>query len=75
MLSSDVNPSDPSLIDLTNDNDVPNNGRINDYGYGSDSDLDDCNDPVAETPKNQSTTSPISTRKPGSKIRPKDADE
>ncbi|KAF8554150.1 hypothetical protein OG21DRAFT_1484930 [Imleria badia] len=49
LLSSDVNPSDPSLVDLTDDHDVPSNARIDDYGYGSDSDLDDCDDPIPAT--------------------------
>ncbi|KAF8546791.1 hypothetical protein OG21DRAFT_1490813 [Imleria badia] len=60
LLSSDINPTDPSLIDLTDDNDVPNNARIDDYGYGSDSDLEDCNDPIPitnpEAPKNKSAS-------------------
>ncbi|KAI9458726.1 hypothetical protein HD554DRAFT_2317107 [Boletus coccyginus] len=49
LLSSDINPSDSSLVDLTDDNDVPSSARIDDYGYGSDSDLDDCNDPIPVT--------------------------
>ncbi|KAF8546942.1 hypothetical protein OG21DRAFT_1490669 [Imleria badia] len=56
--SSDVNPSHPSLIDLTDDNDVPSNAWPDEYGYGSDSDLDDCNEPIpatnSEAPKDQS---------------------
>ena len=60
VLSSDINPSDPSLVDLTDDNDVPNSARIDDYGYGSDSDLDDCNDPIPatnpEVPKGRSAS-------------------
>ncbi|KAI9458730.1 hypothetical protein HD554DRAFT_2029541 [Boletus coccyginus] len=41
LLSTDINPSDPSLVDLTDDNDVPSSARIDDYGYASDSDLED----------------------------------
>ena len=41
MLSSDINPSDPSLSDLTDANDIPRSVPIDDYGYRSDSDLDD----------------------------------
>ena len=68
MLSADIRPSDPSLIDLTDDNDVPNNARIDDYGYGSDSDLDDYNGPAvpAGTPGDQSATLSTSTCKMGS---------
>ena len=51
MSGSDVNPSDPSLVDLTDDHDVPSNAQIDDYGYGSDSDLEDCNDPIPTTPE------------------------
>ena len=48
VLSTDIQPSDsdPSLVDLTDDKDVPSHARIDEYGYGSDSDLDDCTDPV-----------------------------
>jgi len=60
VLSSDINPSDPSLVDLTDDNDVPSSAHINDYGYGSDSDLNDCNDPIPatnlEVPKDKSAS-------------------
>ena len=60
MLSSDVNPSDPSLVDLTDDHDVPSNAQIEEYGYGSDSDLEDCDDliPVTnpEAPKDRSAS-------------------
>ena len=79
MLSSDINPSDPSLIDLTDDNDVPSNAGIDDYGYGSDSDLDDCDDiiPVAnvEAPNRRSATLSTSPSKIGAKTRSKDDDE
>ncbi|KAG6369513.1 hypothetical protein JVT61DRAFT_14311 [Boletus reticuloceps] len=58
VLSSDINPSDPSLVDLADDHDIPSNARIDEYGYGSDSDLDDCNDLIPATrPKCQRTTS------------------
>ncbi|KAG9308235.1 hypothetical protein JVU11DRAFT_12253 [Chiua virens] len=56
LLSSDTNPSDPSLLDLTDENDVPNNLRIDDYGYESDSDLDECNDPVENVEKSKDQT-------------------
>ena len=79
MLSSDINPSDPSLIDLTDDNDVPSNARIDDYGYGSDSDLDDCDDiiPVANIkgPNRQSATLSSSPCKISAKARSKDHNE
>ncbi|KAG9310050.1 hypothetical protein JVU11DRAFT_10093 [Chiua virens] len=41
LLSSDVDPSDTSMFDLFDENEVPNDLRIDDYGYGSDSDLDE----------------------------------
>ncbi|KAH0826790.1 hypothetical protein J3R83DRAFT_5209 [Lanmaoa asiatica] len=79
LLSSDINPSDPSLIDLTDDNDVPSNALIDDYGYGSDSDLDDCNDPIpvanVEAPKNQPATSSTTPSKTSAKTEFKDDDE
>ena len=76
VLSSDINPSDSSSIDLTDDNDVPGHARIDDYGYASDSDLDDCNDPVvdAEMTEQSATISP-STAKMGSRTQSKDDDE
>lgn len=61
-LSSDINLSDPSLSDLVDDNDVPNNLLIDEYGYASDSDLDDDEeDPLVpnvktETQKDQPAT-------------------
>ncbi|KAI9458728.1 hypothetical protein HD554DRAFT_2224609, partial [Boletus coccyginus] len=64
LLSSDTSPSDPSLIDLMDDDDVPNNARIDDYGYGSDSDIDEYDDPIPvanpEAPKDRAVASPIS---------------
>jgi hypothetical protein len=67
VLSSDINPSDPSLIDLTGDNDIPSNAHIDDYGYESDSDLEECDDPIPvanpEAPKYRSVASSTS---PGS---------
>ena len=68
MLSSDVNPSDGSLSDLTDANDVPNHVRIDDYGYGSDSDLGEDDEgpsiPIADTeaPKDEAAT--VSTTPP-----------
>ncbi|KAI9458729.1 hypothetical protein HD554DRAFT_1691639 [Boletus coccyginus] len=60
VLSTDIDPSDPSLVDLTDDNDVPTSARIDDYGYGSDSDLEDCSDPTpvtnTEVPKSNSAS-------------------
>lgn len=77
MLSSDINPSDPSLIDLTDDSDVPNNARIDDYGYDSDSDLDDCNEPIVntETSKDQSATLSKFTDRMGYQTQSKEDDE
>ena len=61
VLSSDVNPSDGSLSDLTDASDVPNHVQTDDYGYGSDSDLDeDDEEPptatVSKTPPKISVT-------------------
>ncbi|KAI9458718.1 hypothetical protein HD554DRAFT_1995177, partial [Boletus coccyginus] len=64
LLSSDT-PSDSSLIDLMDDD-----ARIDDYGYGSDSGIDDYVDPIPvanpEAPKDQSvalvTNFPLRTR-------------
>ncbi|KAF8554151.1 hypothetical protein OG21DRAFT_1509305 [Imleria badia] len=77
LLSSDTNPSDPSLIDVTGDNDIPSNAPIDDYGYESDSDLDDCDDnidPVTnhEAPKDQSDASPP---KASAELQSKDSNE
>ena len=68
MLSSGTIPSGPSLVDLTGDNDIPSDARIDDYDYASDSDLDDCDDPIPavanpETPKDHSVVSLTSTSK------------
>ena len=60
MLSSDVNPSDGSLRDLTDANDVPNHVRIDDYGYGSDSDLDE-DDEEATIPVSGTEATTVST--------------
>ncbi|KAH0826789.1 hypothetical protein J3R83DRAFT_5207 [Lanmaoa asiatica] len=81
LLSSDINPSDPSMVDLTDGNDVPSNVPIDDYGYGSDSDLDDDDGespiPIADTvaPKDPSTM--VSTLPPhiNVMIQPKDDDD
>lgn len=43
MLSSKIDPSNPSFTELIDDN-APCNIRMDDYGYGSDSDLDDCDE-------------------------------
>ena len=79
MLSSDINPSDPSLIDLTGDNDIPGNARIDDYGYESDSDLDEYDDPIPvanpEAPKDQSTAPPTSPSEGSAEAQPKDPNE
>lgn len=67
MLSSDINPSDPSLMDLTGDDDIPSSAQIDEYGYESDSDLDDCDDTVPainhEVPKGYPATPPSSPPK------------
>jgi len=44
VFSSDLAPADPSLIDIVDNNDVPEGAQIDAYGYGSDSDLDECED-------------------------------
>ncbi|KAF8546793.1 hypothetical protein OG21DRAFT_1527598 [Imleria badia] len=59
LLSADINTSDPSLMDLTGDNDIPSSAPMHDYGYESDSDLDDCDEPVLEASKDQSPASPV----------------
>lgn len=78
MLSSDINPSDSSLIDLAGDNDIPGNAHIDDYGYDSDSDLEECDNliPVAnpETPKDQSVASSTSPCEDSAETQPKDND-
>jgi hypothetical protein len=78
VLSSDINPSDPSLIDLTGDNDIPSIAHIDDYGYDSDSDLEECDDliPVAnpEVPKDQSEASSTSPSEGSAEAQPKDND-
>ena len=78
MLSSDINPSDPSLVDLWDDSDIPSNARIDDYGYESDSDLDECDDPdpVAnpEAPKDHSATLAMSPSSTSVETQPKDDD-
>jgi hypothetical protein len=75
VLSSDINPSDPSLIDLTDDNDVPTDAQIEEYGYGSDSDLDDCNDLIPEAPKDSTATLSDSPSKRSYETKAKDDDE
>ena len=77
-MSSDTNPSDPSLIDLTGDNDVPSNAHIDDYGYESDSDLEECDDPIPvvnpEAPKDQCVASSASPSEGSAETQPKDND-
>ena len=47
-------------MDLTDDRNVPSNAQIDEYGYESDSDLDDWEDPIpvtnSDAPKNQSAS-------------------
>ena len=79
-MSSDINPSDHPLIDATDDDDdIPISVPMDDYGYESDSDLDDIDDldPVAnpETPKDQSVVSPTSSPKASAEIQLKDGSE
>ncbi|KAG6377269.1 hypothetical protein JVT61DRAFT_15052 [Boletus reticuloceps] len=45
LLSADEIPSDPSLVDLTRENDVPSHAPIDDYDY-DDSDLDECDESI-----------------------------
>ena len=72
MLSPDTNSSDPSSIELTGGNEIPCRARMDDYGYESDSDLDDCDDvmPVAKL-KPPVGTSASNT---GVKTQPKERD-
>ena len=74
MLSSDINPSDASLIEIVGEDDIPSNAPMGDYGYESDSDLDDSDDldPVAnpEIPKDQFVAS-----SPSTETQPKDSNE
>ncbi|KAF8554153.1 hypothetical protein OG21DRAFT_1509308 [Imleria badia] len=78
LLSSDTNPSDPSLIDVTSDNDIPGNVPIDDYGYESDSDLDD-DDPIPvpnlEAPMDQSAASQTSPPEASAETQTKDDSE
>ena len=61
------------------DDDVPYNARVDDYGYGSDSDLDDCDDPIPvanpEALKDQSAVSPISASEVSVESQLKDGNE
>lgn len=79
MLSSDINPSGPSLVDLTGDNVIFSDARMDDYGYASDSDLDDCDDPILvtspETPKDHSALSLTPTSKANTETQPEDGTE
>ena len=78
MLNSDLdaNTSDGSLSDLTDTNDVPNHVRIDDYGYGSDSDLDE-DDEKATIPITDTEATTVSTTPPQITVttQPKDAEE
>ena len=74
--SSDTNPSGPSVVDLTGDNDTPASAQVDDYGYESDSDLDDCDEPVLEEPKGHFTSSSlISPSEHGAVTQPENSDE
>ena len=78
MLSSDVNPSDPSLVDLTGDNDIPNSAHVDDYGYESDSDLEEYDNPIPvvnpEAPKDESVASSTFPSEGSAETQPKDND-
>lgn len=83
MLSSDISPTDPSLSDLTDANDVPNHTQIDEYGYRSDSDLDDDDEalgiPLGNTgpPKDGPGSAMVSTTPARLRVttQPKDDDE
>ena len=50
MFNSDIHTFDlSSLIDLTGDDAVPSYVPVDDYGYESDSDLEECNDDASAT--------------------------
>ncbi|KAF8124559.1 hypothetical protein EV363DRAFT_1435290 [Boletus edulis] len=49
LLSTDIHPSHPSLADLADDHDIPGSAPVDEYGYESDSDLDECNDSIQVT--------------------------
>ncbi|KAI9458727.1 hypothetical protein HD554DRAFT_2298928 [Boletus coccyginus] len=76
LLSSDIYLSDPSLVDLTGDNDIPSDARVGEYGYESDSDFDDRDDliPAAnpEASKDHSAASSTSTSQVNTETQPKD---
>lgn len=72
MLSLDIDPSDPSLAELSDDDNVPSDIQIENYGYGSDSDLDDDDDPILEESQVQSATSPSQS---SAEIRLEDGDK
>ena len=82
VLSSDINPSDPSLVDITDENDMPSNARIEEYGYASDSDLDDDDEgtpsiPTADARPRKDWPARVSTSPPKISVanQPKDDDE
>ncbi|KAI9458725.1 hypothetical protein HD554DRAFT_1692103 [Boletus coccyginus] len=76
--SADINPSDPSLVGLTADNDVPSDARVDDYGYESDSDLEDSDATVPvtnpEAPKDQSAVLRGTPSNASAETRSKDDD-
>ena len=59
MFSSDMYTFDPSsLIDLTGDDAVPSYVPVDDYGYESDGDLEECDDDTLVTPPRLSNDPP-----------------
>ncbi|KAG6377270.1 hypothetical protein JVT61DRAFT_15053 [Boletus reticuloceps] len=60
LLNSDMDPSDSSLVEFIGDDDVFGSAPIDDYGYETDSDLDDYDDPIpvaiAKPSKSRSAT-------------------
>ncbi|KAG6369515.1 hypothetical protein JVT61DRAFT_14313 [Boletus reticuloceps] len=76
LLGADVNSSDPSLVDLMGDNDVPSSVSMDDYGYEDDSDLDNCDNPIPGTDpdgvKNRSVGSQTFRSQVSVETRPKD---
>ncbi|KAG9310048.1 hypothetical protein JVU11DRAFT_10091 [Chiua virens] len=79
LLSSDVSPTDPSLSDLTDNHDVPNNVSIDDYDYASDSDLEGDDEalaiPVADIKKPKDRSVAKKTSRISVTRQPKDDDE
>ncbi|KAG6369516.1 hypothetical protein JVT61DRAFT_14314 [Boletus reticuloceps] len=60
LLSGGINSPDPLLVNLMGDYDVPNNALIVDYGYESDSDLDECDEPLPVVNPEVSTEQSVS---------------